>query len=92
MYNLFSLGAGLAAWALGWAAALGGKFGGCAFGSLSLCILSLLSQFLEINRLLNKRDWAAVEDIFPAVLLAAAVLSLVTLALNVIAFLRSRKR
>lgn len=85
MYHLFSLAAGILSWCLGFAAVFAKGRRGLSNGSLVLCVLSLVSQFLEIDRLVDKGDWSAIEDTFPAVLLAAVTLSMVTLALNLLA-------
>lgn len=90
MYNLFSLGAGFLSWCLASASLFSKGRPGYTVSSLTLCILSLVSQFLEINRMVNKNDWSAIEDVFPAILIAAVTLSAVTLLLNGIALWRRR--
>lgn len=90
MYNLFSLATGFFSWCLGSVAVFSKGRKGFVVSSLILCILALVSQFLEIDRLVGKGDWSAIEDTFPAVRLAATVLAAVTLLLNAAALLRSR--
>lgn len=92
MYSLFSLGAGFLSWGLGAAALCRRDWSILPVSSLSLCILSLVSQFLEINRRVDLEDWAAIEDTFPGVLVAAVVLTCVTLALNAAALLRRKEK
>lgn len=92
MYNLFSLGAGFLSWGLGAVSLFRKGQNGWSHASLILCILSLMSQFFEVNRQVQEEDWAAIEDTFPGVLVAAVVLTCVTLALNAAALLRRKEK
>ena len=84
-YNLFSLAAGVLSWFLA-ARSLARKGSqALTFSSLILCILSLLSQFFQLNRLVTLHDWAAIEDTFPAIQTAALTLVAITLLLNIAA-------
>lgn len=92
MYNLFSLGAGFLSWGLGAVSLFRKARHGWSHASLILCILSLMSQFFEVNRQVQEEDWAAIEDTFPGVLVAAVVLVCVTLALNGASLLRNNRK
>ena len=92
MYNLFSLGAGFLSWGLGAVSLFRKGRHGWSHASLILCILSLMSQFFEVNRQVQEEDWAAIEDTFPGVLMAAVVLTCVTLALNGASLLRKNRK
>ena len=56
--------------------------------SLSACILALFLQFIQIQKLVVKGDYAAIEDTIEGVIFGAVVLIVITLALNIIAFVR----
>ena len=91
--HLFSLATGIAAWVLGaWAVAskTGRKSHVFSVASLSLCSIALVSQLIEIGRLVEKNDLSAVMDTINAVNIAAVALVVVTLILNVVAVLRHR--
>lgn len=59
--------------------------------SVSLCAAALYLQILQTNILVNKGDWAAIEDTYPAISFAASVLIIITAALNVAAAVINRK-
>ena len=91
--HLLSLSAGILAWVLGaWAVTSKKqrKAYGLSVASLSLCVIALLAQLMELGRLVLKEDLSAVMDTINAVNFAAIVLVVVTLVLNVAAVLRGR--
>lgn len=93
MNNLLSLALGLLSW--GFACAAIGRRGGygLCFGSMTLCSAALWLQLKELqNVIILRDDYAAACDTIDAVVFAAAVLVVVTVALNGIALLRRRKR
>lgn len=92
MNNLLSLGLGFLSWGFGIGALWKPKKEGRRFASLTLCIVALGFQFREVNRLVNKGDWAAIEDTFPGVFyLGVTVLVSITLLLNTVSLLRAGK-
>lgn len=60
--------------------------------SFGLCVISLALQMFEINRRVLLGDYTAIEDTIQAVLAAAVVLILVTIALNLLALLKVKKK
>lgn len=60
--------------------------------SFSLCAISLVIQLFEINRRVIIGDYAAIEDTIRAVIIAAVVLSVTTIILNVVALNKARKK
>ena len=92
--HLLSLATGIAAWVFGsWAVAskTGRKAYVFSVTSLSLCSIAVVSQLIEIGRLVEKNDLSAVMDTIRAVNIAAVVLVVVTLVLNAVAFIRKRE-
>lgn len=87
---LLSLVLGFAAWVLPVAAMLRRK--NYTAASFAFCAASLYTQIYQTNILVNKGDWAAVEDTFPAILFAASVLVIITAALNIAAAIVNRKK
>lgn len=59
-------------------------------GSFSLCAFSLILQLLEINNRVNIRDFSAIEDTIRAVIIAAFVLVIITVAMNIVAAAKRR--
>ena len=59
--------------------------------SFALCTFSLISELFEISRRVNIGDYAAIEDTIRAVIIAAIVLVAVTIVLNIVALVKSRK-
>lgn len=59
--------------------------------SYALCTFSLLVQLFEISRRVNLGDYAAIEDIIRAVIIASIVLVVVTIILNIVALVKSKK-
>lgn len=91
--HLLSLSTGIVAWVLGaWAVASKKQRKACGLSvaSLSLCVIALLAQLIELGRLVLKDDLSAVIDTINAVNFAAIVLVVVTLVLNIVAVLRHR--
>ena len=91
--HLLSLTAGIAAWLFGcWAIASKKNRNTRIFSvaSLSLCSIALVSQLIEIGRLVEKNDLSAVMDTIRAVNIAAVVLTVITVVLNVMAFIRNK--
>jgi hypothetical protein len=60
--------------------------------SFSLCAFSLVFQLFEINRRVLLGDYAAIEDTIRAVLIASVGLVCITIALNVVALLKSKHK
>lgn len=91
--NLGSLVLGLAAWLLP-ALGMAGrrptpvKTAALAAGSFCACALSLLLVLLHLKQVTAHQDWSALMDTLPAFCLAASVLLIVALALNLLAILR----
>ena len=91
--HLLSLVTGIAAWVFGsWAVVskTSRKTHVFSVASLSLCSIALVSQLIEIGRLVEKNDLSAVMDTIRAVNIAAVVLVVVTLVLNVVALVRHK--
>lgn len=91
--HLLSLMAGIAAWLFGcWAIASKKNRNTHIFSvaSLSLCSIALVSQLIEIGRLVEKNDLSAVMDTIRAVNISAVVLTVITVVLNVMAFIRNK--
>ena len=64
----------------------------CCTVSGGLCGLALLCQLLELDRLAKITDASAIYDTVHARVLAAALLLVTVLGLNVLALLRGRKK
>lgn len=60
--------------------------------SFSLCAISLVLELFEINRRVLLGDYAAIEDTIRAVLIASVGLVCITIALNVVALLKSKHK
>ena len=60
--------------------------------SFSLCMISLVCQLFEVGNRANVGNYAAIEDTICAVLLAASVLSVVTLVLNPVALAKAGEK
>ena len=60
--------------------------------SFSLCAVSLVFQLFEIKRRVYLGDYAAVEDTIRGILIAAVVLVLVTVILNLLAVAKSKNQ
>ena len=84
-WNVFSLVLGIIAWSLGFCVIKKRhKAHGFSVLSFSLCVVSLFFQFLEIGNRVKVRDFTGIEDTIGAVILAAGVLSGITIVLNVV--------
>ena len=59
--------------------------------SFALCTFSLMSEFFEISRRVNLGDYAAIEDTIRAVIIASIVLVVLTIILNIVALVKSKK-
>lgn len=60
--------------------------------SFSLCAISLVFQLFEINRRVLLGDHAAIEDTIRAVLIASVALVLITVILNLVAFVKANNK
>ena len=60
--------------------------------SFSLCVISLVFQLFEINRRVLLGDYAAIEDTIRAVLIASVALVLITVILNLVAFVKAKSK
>ena len=92
-FHSLSLMTGITAWVLGTCAVVGKKerkMHGFSVGSLSMCSIALVLQLIEIGRLVEKNDLSAVMDTIRAVNIAAMVLVVVTMLLNVVALVKCR--
>ena len=87
LLNVSSLLLGLAAWGFGIAALRRRKI---SLTSFALCLLALVLQFAELTHRAQIGDVSAILDTVRAVTMAAAVLSTITLLLNILAYLRSK--
>ena len=90
--NVASLVLGLAAWLLPiWAvfSKKAHRVGGLSF---ALCGFSLACQIFYNQHLVEITDWSAIEDTHFAVTLAAAVLLIGTIALNLAAWFAGRRK
>lgn len=93
IWNISSFVLGIIAWCFAFGAIRSKKNHvsyGCSVASFSLCSISLFFQFVEIGKLVEIRDFAAIEDTIGAVTFAAGVLVGVTIILNVIAIIRKQ--
>lgn len=93
MFNIGSLVLGIGAWvfaALAITAPGISKAYKRSFLSFSLCAASLLLQLTEISRRIHIGDLAAVMDTVGAIVIAAAVLIIVTVILNTVAWRKSK--
>lgn len=98
IYNFGSIILGLLAWTFGYLAITKTitvkdirESYICSIISFGTCILSLLFQFLEIGNRVDMEDLSAIYDTIHAVIFVAKVLIIVTLGLNIIAWVRARK-
>lgn len=92
MLNIVSLVLGIGAWGVA-AAAISKP--SCSHKStilsFALCAFSLVAQLLEISRRVNLGDYTAIEDTIRAVIIASIVLVVVTIILNIIALIKTKK-
>ncbi|MBR6556036.1 MAG: hypothetical protein IKT60_01260 [Clostridia bacterium] len=92
MLNIISLVLGIGAWVI---ATIAIAKPTCSHKSsilsFALCAFSLVVQLFEISRRVNLGDYAAIEDTIRAVIIASVILCVMTIILNVIAFVKSKK-
>ncbi len=88
-FNMASLVLGLAAWVLACIAVIKRKPQNFSFLSFTFCVLSLVFQLCEINNRVNMGDFSAIMDTIRAVVLASAIMSGVTIVLNLTALIRA---
>lgn len=95
LFNIASLVLGIGAWILAVLAIITPKavtsHRNTAL-SFSSCVLALVFQLFEINRRVIIGDYAAIEDTIRAVVIAAVVLSVVTVVLNIVAWVNAMRR
>ena len=92
MLTIISLVLGIGAWAVAAIAiAKPAYYNKNVILSFALCTFSLISEFFEISRRVNLGDYAAIEDTIRAVIIASIVLVVVTIILNIVALVKSRK-
>lgn len=90
MRNILSLILGFSAWVLGFRALAGPDTGKLSSRSFFFCTLSLLVQFFEIRSRVAAEDLAGLMDTVPALTMAASVLVVVTVILNLLARIREK--
>ena len=92
MLNIISLIIGIGAWVVAAIAIAKPAFSyKNTVMSYALCTFSLVAQLFEISRRVNLGDYAAIEDTIRAVIIASIVLVVVTIILNIVAFVKSKK-
>ena len=94
VFNIGSLALGFGAWIFGIFAirAKTPRSQANTVCSFSFCIISLLLQLFEVQHRVNIGDYAAIEDTIGAIRVAAVALAFVTIAFNIVALLKSRKK
>ena len=90
--NVGSLGLGLFAWSVaGIALIRKSKYRyGMSVCSFSMCVLSLLFQLAQVKYLVEIGDFSAIEDTIDAVVFAAVILTVITIALNMMLYLHRK--
>ena len=92
MLNIISLVLGIGAWGVAVVAILKPTVSHkSTILSFSLCALSLVAQLFEISRRVNLGDYAAIEDTIRAIIIASIVLVVITIILNIVALVKSKK-
>ena len=92
MLNVASLVLGICAWVV-----VVIEIAKCAYSpkstiiSFTLCASSLIVELFEISRRVNIGDYAAIEDTIRAVIIASIVLVVLTIILNIVALVKSKK-
>lgn len=92
--NIGSIVAGLGAWVLAFLAISTKKpklAHSLSVASFSVCAFSLVLQFFEISNRVNKGDFAAIEDTIRAIIIAAIILVVVTVILNIAALNKTKE-
>ena len=90
MYNILSLGLGLAAWGFGIGAIVKRGRPWLIFSSMTACAVSLTIQFFEIRGHASREDWSFFYDVAPTLADVAAILLIVTVVLNAAALWRGK--
>ena len=98
IYNLGSILLGLIAWLSGyWAIRrtiikndIKASYA-CSITSFAMCIVSLLLQLLEVGNRVDMEDLSAIYDTINAVILVAKILIVVTVGLNIVAWIRIKR-
>lgn len=91
MYLMFALALGFAAWAIPVIELFIKRKKNLTGWSFALCSASLYLAICDTQRLVEKSDWAAIEDTHVGILFGATVLVAVTLLLNLLARILKRK-
>lgn len=94
IFNIGSLILGIGAWTFACMAIMSKKANTphrLSVASFSMCVTALVFQLFEINNRVNIGDFSAIEDTIRAVIMASVVLVVITIVLNVIALLKSKK-
>lgn len=94
-FNLGSLLLGLGAWVLACFAIKSKKTLAAyhfSVTSLSVCAVSLLFQFFELNHRANIGDFSAIADTIQSTVFAACVLIIITAVLNIAAAIKASIR
>ena len=93
--NYGSLLLGFAAWVLAYFAIVCEKKKNAycfSISSFSSCAISLLGQLLEVGNRVGQSDFSAIADTIRAIIIAACVMVIVTIVLNVVALRRMDKK
>lgn len=94
IHNIGSLLLGISAWVFA-CCAINSKnpytLSKFSIASFSSCTCSLLLQLLEISNRVSTGDFSAIEDTIRAVIIAASVLVVITITLNIVAFAKGHK-
>ena len=92
MLNIISLIFGMCAWGVAVVAILKPTVSHkSTILSFALCAFSLVTELFEISRWVNLGDYAAIEDTIRAVIIASIVLVVLTIILNIVALVKSKK-
>ncbi len=95
LFNIASLILGIGAWIFAFLAIVSPKavtsYRNTAL-SFSTCAFALVFQLFEINRRVSIGDYSAIEDTIKAVVIAAVVLGVVTVVLNMVALVKAMRR
>lgn len=91
MYLICALALGFVAWAIPVVELFIKRKKNLTGWSFALCSASLYLSISDTQRLVEKGDWAAIEDTHVGILFGATVLVAVTLVLNLLARFLKRK-
>ena len=92
MLNIISLTLGIGAWVAAAIAIAKTTYSHKnTIVSFALCAVSLVAELFEISRRVNLGDYAAIEDTIRAVIIASIVLVVLTIILNIVALVKSKK-